>query len=166
VTAAGAVLGSAQVETTLLALKIAFLVLLYLFIWRIVRSATRDLRPPQESMILSPLDAASLTAKPAQTAAGRLIVLESPALEDGEIYPLDSRPITVGRGTNNDVALAGDEYASGRHARFERRIDGVWLEDIGSTNGTFVNGIRLTRERRLAPGDVVRIGETDLRYES
>ncbi len=165
-TGAGAVLGSAQVETTLLGLKIAFLVLLYLFIWRIVRSATRDLRPSQESMILSPLDAASLTAKPAQPAAGRLIVLESPALEDGEIFPLDSRPITVGRGTNNDLALAGDEYASGRHARFERRRDGVWLEDIGSTNGTFVNGIRLTRERRLAPGDVVRIGETDLRYES
>jgi hypothetical protein len=163
---AAAVLGSAQVETTLLALKIAFLVLLYLFIWRIVRSATRDLRPSQESMILSPLDAASLTAKPTQTPAGRLVVLESPALDDGDIYPLDSRPLTVGRGTNNDVPLAGDEYASGRHARFEHRRDGVWLEDIGSTNGTFVNGIRLTRERRLAPGDVVRIGETDLRFES
>jgi pSer/pThr/pTyr-binding forkhead associated (FHA) protein len=160
------ILASAQVETTLLALKLAFLVLLYLFIWRIVRSATRDLRPPQESMILSPLDAASLTAMPAKPAAGRLVVLESPALEDGDVFALDSRPITVGRGTNNDLALAGDEFASGRHARFERRRDGVWLEDIGSTNGTFVNGIRLTRERRLAPGDVVRIGETDLRYES
>jgi pSer/pThr/pTyr-binding forkhead associated (FHA) protein len=41
----------------------------------------------------------------------------------------------------------------------------VWLEDIGSTNGTFVNGIRVTRERKLVPGDVVRIGETDLRFE-
>jgi hypothetical protein len=161
-----AVLGSAQVETTLLALKIAFLVLLYLFIWRIVRSAARDLRAPQESMILSPLDAASLSAKPAERPSGKLVVLESPALDGGEIYALDSRPLTVGRGTNNDLALAGDEYASGRHARFESRRDGVWLEDIGSTNGTFVNGIRLTRERRLAPGDVVRIGETDLRYES
>jgi FHA domain len=166
VTSVGAVLGSAQVETTLLALKIAFLVLLYLFIWRIVRSATRDLRAPQESMILSPLDAASLTAQPAQRASGRLVVLESPALDGGDVYALDIQPLTVGRGTNNDVALPGDEYASGRHARFERRRDGVWLEDIGSTNGTFVNGIRLTRERRLAPGDVVRIGETDLRFES
>jgi hypothetical protein len=165
-TQAGAVLGSAQVETTLLALKIAFLVLLYLFIWRIVRSAARDLRAPQESMILSPLDAASLTAKPAERPSGKLVVLESPALDGGETYPLDSRPLTVGRGTNNDLPLAGDEYASGRHARFESRRDGVWLEDIGSTNGTFVNGIRLTRERRLAPGDVVRIGETDLRFES
>jgi hypothetical protein len=166
VTTVGAVVGSAQVETTLLALKIAFLVLLYLFIWRIVRSATRDLRAPQESMILSPLDAASLTAQPAQRASGRLVVLESPALDGGDVYPLDTQPLTVGRGTNNDLALSGDEYASGRHARFERRRDGVWLEDIGSTNGTFVNGIRVTRERRLAPGDVVRIGETDLRFES
>ena len=66
---------------------------------------------------------------------------------------------------NNDVPLPEDEYASTRHARFEPRRDGVCVEDIGSTNGTFVNGIRLTRERRLAPGDVVRIGETDLRFE-
>ena len=158
--------GSAQVETTLLALKIAFLVLLYLFIWRIVRSAARDVRAPQESMILSPQQASSLLPQPAPRELGRLVVLESPALTDGEVYALDSRPLTVGRGTNNDLPLAGDEYASGRHARFESRRDGVWLEDIGSTNGTFVNGIRVTRERRLAPGDVVRIGETDLRYES
>ena len=142
-------LASAQVETTLLALKIAFLVLLYLFIWRIVRSAARDVRAPQESMILSPLDAAGLVPKAVQATTGRLVVLDSPALDDGDVYELDSRPLTVGRGTNNDVPLAGDEYASGRHARFESRRDGVWLEDIGSTNGTFVNGIRLTRERRL-----------------
>ena len=134
--------GSAQVETTLLALKIAFLVLLYLFIWRIVRSAARDVRAPQESMILSPQQASSLLPQPAPRELGRLVVLESPALTDGEVYALDSRPLTVGRGTNNDLPLAGDEYASGRHARFESRRDGVWLEDIGSTNGTFVNGIR------------------------
>ena len=52
-------LASTQVETTLLALKIAFLVLLYLFIWRIVRSAARDLRLPQESMIIAPQQAAA-----------------------------------------------------------------------------------------------------------
>jgi len=61
--------------------------------------------------------------------------------------------------------LSADEYASTRHARFEPRRDGVYIEDIGSTNGTFVNGIRLTRDRKLTPGDVVRIGETDLRFE-
>jgi pSer/pThr/pTyr-binding forkhead associated (FHA) protein len=42
----------------------------------------------------------------------------------------------------------------------------VWIEDAGSTNGTYLNGIRLTRARKLAQGDVVRIGETDLRFET
>jgi pSer/pThr/pTyr-binding forkhead associated (FHA) protein len=161
------VLASAQVETTLLALKLAFLVLLYLFIWRIVRSAARDLRLPQESMILAPQQAAAagLIPQPAARELGRLVVVSSPTFEDGEIFTLDSHPLTIGRAVNNDVSMPDDEYASGRHARFEPRRDGVWVEDIGSTNGTFVNGIRLTRERRLAPGDVIRVGETDLRFE-
>jgi hypothetical protein len=161
------VLASAQVETTLLALKLAFLVLLYLFIWRIVRSAARDLRLPQESMILGPQQAAAagLIPQPVAQELGRLVVITSPTFQDGEFFVLDSHALTIGRANNNDVAMPDDEYASGRHARFEPRRDGVWVEDIGSTNGTFVNGIRLTRERRLAPGDVVRVGETDLRFE-
>ncbi len=62
-------LASVGVETTLLVLKIAFLVLLYLFIWRIVRSAARDLRLPQESMILSPQQASALLAQPRRARA-------------------------------------------------------------------------------------------------
>jgi hypothetical protein len=160
-------LGSAQVESTLLFLKIGFLILLYLFIWRIVRSAARDLRLPQESMILGPQQAAAAGLGPQAAALelGKLVVIASPALLEGDVVALDARPLTVGRGGNNDVPLASDEYASSRHARFEARRDGVYVEDIGSTNGTFVNGIRLTRDRRLAPGDVVRVGETDLRFE-
>jgi pSer/pThr/pTyr-binding forkhead associated (FHA) protein len=64
------------------------------------------------------------------------------------------------------VNLARDEFASSKHARVEPRRDGVWVEDVGSTNGTYLNGIRLTQAKRLAPGDVVRIGETELRYET
>lgn len=160
-------LASAQVETTLLVLKLAFLVLLYLFIWRIVRSAARDLRLPQESMILGPQQAAAAGLLPqfSQRETGRLVVLASPTLNEGDVYTLDTQALTMGRGTTNDVSLPDDEYASTRHARFEPRRDGVWIEDIGSTNGTFVNGIRLTRERKLVPGDVVRIGETDVRFE-
>jgi FHA domain len=160
-------LASAQVETTLLALKIAFLILLYLFIWRIVRSAARDLRLPQESMILGPQQAAAagLVPQAQSLELGRLVVLSSPALDEGDVVALDAHPLTVGRGRNNDIAIPEDDYASSRHARFEPRRDGVYVEDIGSTNGTFVNGIRLTRDRRLIPGDVVRVGETDLRFE-
>jgi FHA domain len=159
-------IGSANVETTLLLLKIAFLVLLYLFIWRIVRSAARDLRLPQESMILSPQQASALLPQPVARELGRLVVLTSPILDAGEVVTLDSHALRVGRASDNDLSVEGDEYASTHHARFEPRRDGVYVEDVGSTNGTFVNGIRLTRERRLAPGDVVRIGETDLRFES
>jgi pSer/pThr/pTyr-binding forkhead associated (FHA) protein len=161
------VVGSAQVETTLVVLKVAFLVLLYLFIWRIVRSAARDLRLPQESMILAPQQAAAagLLAQPVGRELGRLVVLESPALDGGAVYTLDAHALTLGRGANNDVPLPNDEYASTRHARFEPRRDGVWVQDRGSTNGTYVNGTQLDRPRRLTEGDVVRVGETDLRYE-
>ena len=90
---------SAQVETTLLALKLAFLVLLYLFIWRIVRSAARDLRLPQESMILAPQQAAAagLIPQPAALELGRLVVISGPTFQDGEVFVLDSHPLTIGR---------------------------------------------------------------------
>ena len=63
------------------------------------------------------------------------------------------------------LLLDTDEYVSNRHARFEVRRDGIYLEDSGSTNGTFVNGIRLANARRLAPGDIVKIGQTEMRFE-
>ena len=157
-------LGSIAVEEALLILKILFLVLLYLFIWRIVRTASKDLRLPQESFILDPEQAAALR-QPAELQTGVLVVLRSPALAEGERLQLNSAPLTVGRGAKNDVELRGDDFASAEHARFEPRRDGVWLTDVGSTNGTFVNGVRLERPRKLSSGDVVRIGATDLRFE-
>jgi pSer/pThr/pTyr-binding forkhead associated (FHA) protein len=160
-------LASIAVEEALLVLKIAFIVLLYLFIWRIVRTASRDLRLPQESFILAPSQQGGAAPVEApRLNAGRLVVVKSPTLREGEERELDSAPITFGRGPQNDVALSGDDYASARHARIEPRRDGVWVEDIGSTNGTFLNGNKLTRPRKLTPGDVVRVGETELRYES
>lgn len=158
---------SIAVDELLLALKIAFIVLLYLFIWRIVRSASRDIRPPQESMILSPGDpAAQALARRARPAApGRLVVVKSPTLQEGAGYALNSRALTIGRAPQNDVELHGDEFASVSHATIESRQDGVWLVDRGSTNGTFVNGIQVDSARRLSPGDLIRVGETQLRYE-
>jgi FHA domain len=158
-------LASTRLEEVLLALKIAFLVLLYLLIWRIVRSVSRDMRrqPSQESFIMPP--SASAAAGP-PAAGAKLVVHESPVLEKGAEYDLDSAPITVGRAGQNDLALDGDEFASARHVRFEPRHDGVWVQDLGSTNGTYVNGVRLEGARKLAPGDVVRVGETDLRFET
>jgi hypothetical protein len=160
------ILGSIAVEEALLILKIAFLVLLYLFIWRIVRTAARDLRLPQESFVLAPGSIPGLGGEASRVEAGKIVVVKSPALTEGDEWDLDSSPLTLGRGSQNDIQLNRDEYASSTHARFEPRRDGVWLEDIGSTNGTYLNGIRLTRPKRLSSGDIVRIGETELRYEA
>ncbi len=156
---------SAAVDEVLLVLKIAFLVLLYLFIWRIVRTAARDLRLPQESFILAPSAAGVHAARPGPR-TGRLVVVKSQDLEEGEDYELNSTQLTIGRGHQNDIAISTDEYASARHARFEPRQDGVWVQDLGSTNGTYLNGTRLEHPRRLTQGDIVRVGETDLRFES
>ena len=96
---------------------------------------------------------------------GRLVVVSSPSLAEGSRFAIDSVPISIGRGEENQVALAEDEFASSAHARVEPRHDGAWLVDRGSTNGTFVNGIRIDSPHRLQTGDLVRVGETQLRYE-
>jgi hypothetical protein len=158
---------SVDVEGALLLLKAAFLVLLYLFIWRIVRTASRDLRVPQESFLLGPQQAAAAGLRPEpQAQMGRLVVIKSSAIDENTEFELDSKGISIGRGGPHDVRLDGDDYASANHARVEPRRDGVWIEDTGSTNGTYVNGVRLSRPRKLVSGDLVRVGETDLRFEA
>ena len=157
---------SVYVEVVLLLLKACFLVLLYLFIWRIVRTASRDLRLPQESFVLNPREAAAVGLRPEpELNMGRLVVLNSSAIDENTEFVLDSAGISIGRGGPNEVRLDGDDFASAQHARVEPRRDGVWIEDVGSTIGTFVNGVRLSKARKLAIGDLVRVGETDLRFE-
>lgn len=159
---------STGVAEVLLALKIAFLVLLYLFVIRVIRSAGREQQAPsQDSMILTPAAAAAAGLRrgaPARRSV-RLVVQRSPSLEEGNEFPLNSAPVTVGRGGQNDLVLDGDEFASARHARIELRGDGLWVQDLDSTNGTYVNGSRVAGAQRLGAGDVLRVGETDLRVE-
>ena len=159
---------STSVAEALLALKIAFLVLLYLFVIRVIRSAGRERQAPsQDSMILTPAAAAAAGLGRAATRrkSVRLVVQRSPSLEEGDEFQLNSAPVTVGRGGQNDLVLEGDEFASARHARIEVRGDGAWVQDLESTNGTFVNGARVTGAQRLEAGDVLRVGETDLVVE-
>ena len=164
------VLASTTVAEVLLVLKIAFLVLLYLFVVRVIRSAGRGERaaPSQDSMILTPAAAAAAGIGRGGQArkAFLLVVQRSPSLGEGDEFPLNSAPLTVGRGGQNDLVLSGDDFASARHARIEVRGDGIWVQDLDSTNGTFVNGSRVAGAQRLDHGDVLRVGETDLRVEA
>jgi hypothetical protein len=151
-------------DETLLGLKIGFLVLLYLFIWLVVRSATRQVvAAPQESMVISARDAAALRAQLALPAV-RLVVRSSPVLAAGTAVSI-SGPTRVGRAAECELLLEGDTTVSSNHAGLDRRLDGLWVEDEGSTNGTFVNDAAVTAARLLHPGDVVRFGQTELVVE-
>ena len=79
--------GTVAVETVLLVLKLAFLVLLYLFVWRIVRTASRDLRLPQDTIMLAP-GAGGLAASQ-RVELGRLVVQKSPSLDDGLTFEVE-----------------------------------------------------------------------------
>jgi pSer/pThr/pTyr-binding forkhead associated (FHA) protein len=154
-----------NVEPILIALQAVFLVLLYLFIWRVVRSAERGLRvDPQESFVLAPAQAARARGA-AEPTGGRLVVARSRALAHGRSFEVGPVPATVGRAADNAIALKGDDFASGYHARVESNPEGAWVIDLDSTNGTFVNGERVNGRRRLKQGDLVQIGDTELRFE-
>ncbi|MEK6411117.1 MAG: FHA domain-containing protein, partial [Acidobacteriota bacterium] len=81
------------------------------------------------------------------------------------IVKLDRMKLTIGRSSRNDICIS-DPFASRLHAEIRRENDQVSLVDNGSANGTFVNGQRVTAPLRLQPGDVVRIGETEIEYAS
>jgi len=156
-----------MVEQTLLALKALFLLLLYVFVWRVIRAAARDLRVPQESVLLGPAQAAALGFRPAAPPSPppRLVVTSSSVLDPGAAFDLGPVPLTLGRAEENEVVLPEEGFASAHHARVEARGDAAWVVDLESTNGTFVNDERIEGRRRLSDGDVVRIGHTELRFE-
>ena len=153
-----------ETDETLLILKIAFLVLLYGFILLVVRSATKGMQQsPQESIILGAAEAAQLRAEHGLPPR-RLLVVASPELREGQTIEV-AAPTTVGRDAVSGIRLDRDEFASGTHARIEPRPDGAWVDDLGSTNGTFVNGKKLKRAQLAKVGDVIRIGATELQVQ-
>jgi len=81
-----------------------------------------------------------------------------------ELFPLEGGRVTIGRHAGNDIVLAADENASRLHAVLERLGPGWWLRDLGSRNGTYVNGSRITEGRALQHGDEVRVGTTRMVY--
>ena len=154
-----------ETDETLLILKIAFLVLLYGFIVLVVRSATKGMdQAPQESIILGAAEAAALRAEHGLPST-RLLVVASPELQEGATIEV-SAPTVVGRDVQSGIRLDRDEFASGQHARIEPRSNGAWVDDLGSTNGTFVNGSKLKKGRIAKTGDVIKIGATELQVQA
>jgi len=81
-----------------------------------------------------------------------------------QLAPLETDHVTVGRGAENTVSLSWDRTVSALHAVIERYASGWSVRDLGSTNGTTVNGV-VVGEQLLRDGDVIGIGNTAIRYE-
>jgi hypothetical protein len=152
------------------ALKFGFLAVLYLFLLWMARSALKDLRrSADEREGPERPDYADATGMHTAGAAGRpsgaplLRVGSGAGLRAGSAYDL-SRGAVLGRGDQADIVLE-DSFASSRHARLVPHGDVIVLEDLGSTNGTYLNDEPLRGPQPLHPGDRVRIGDTSFTFE-
>jgi pSer/pThr/pTyr-binding forkhead associated (FHA) protein len=154
-------------------LKFGFLIVLYLFLMWVAWSALRDLRRGREGVVRSdqaaPYDATGIyPAADAMESDGngfepRLLVQRAPGHESGSAYEIPSQGATLGRG---DVEIRLDDpFASAHHARISREGHVVVIEDLGSTNGTYLNEQPLSGPQPLHPGDRIRIGDCEFSYE-
>jgi hypothetical protein len=146
-------------EAVLTVLKFCFLALLYLFLYRVVRLTLRELRAPALSAEpAAPAAPPRRERRPEPRGALRLRIVE-PAARRGETHTID-REVTVGRGGGCALVLRDDTYVSQLHARLFQQNGEGYVEDLGSTNGTFVNGRQITGATRLKRGDRVQFGQT------
>jgi hypothetical protein len=150
-------------EAVLTVLKFCFLALLYLFLYRVVRVTLRELRAPAVTAEGASAPRAAPAPprrerRPEPRAALRLRILEPPGRR-GETHAID-RELTVGRGAGCAIVLGDDTYVSQLHARLFQQNGEGYIEDLGSTNGTYVNGKPITAATRLRRGDQVQFGQT------
>jgi hypothetical protein len=155
----------ATLQPVSVALKLGFLAVLYLFLLWIAWSATRDLRGRA-----SPSSVDQGTGMYSASAAGvmrahepRLVVERAPGHSAGMIYDVGPGAV-LGRGDAAEIRL-DDPYASSRHARIVLQGGVVVVEDLGSTNGTYLNEELLQGLAPLHHGDRVRIGDSEFTYE-
>jgi hypothetical protein len=152
-------------ESVLTVLKFCFLALLYLFLFRVVRVVVKELRAPAPSPVVDAAVAAPVpAAAPAKPGKSRgrgpanLRILE-PESRRGETTAITGE-LTVGRGGGCGIVLADDSFVSTVHARVYRRDSEVWVEDLGSRNGTLLNGQALVHASPLRRGDQLQFGRT------
>jgi hypothetical protein len=147
------------------ALKFGFLFVLYLFLLWVARSATRDLRTNRPAMFPDQGTGIYPAAEgaPAALSAPRLVVERAPGHAAGMIYDIGPGAV-LGRGDAAEIRL-NDPFASSRHARIALQGNVVLLEDLQSTNGTYLNEELLHGLSPLHHGDRVRIGDSEFTYE-
>jgi hypothetical protein len=161
-------------------LKFGFLLVLYLFLLFVARSSLKDLRRTDEpGLQMEGAVAGDVSARPrasngrdrdgaegdrsAERSEPRLEVVAASGHEAGAALRV-ADGATLGRSAGAEVRI-DDAYASSAHARIFRRGSGMYIEDMGSTNGTYLNGLELRRPQQLKPADSIRIGDNEFRYQ-
>jgi hypothetical protein len=153
-------------DPVLTLLKYVFLAILYLFFMRVLRAVWVETREPKASPL--PMPAAGTNAGPgsgipatAGASGPEKMVVTSPDAMKGMEFPLGSE-VTVGRAGGCAILLTEDSFVSQLHARVFRREKEIFVEDLGSTNGTFVNGKKVSTPVPIRKGDKVQFGRTTL----
>ncbi|WP_219415880.1 FHA domain-containing protein FhaB/FipA [Pseudonocardia nigra] len=149
-------------ELVLQLTRAGFLALLWLFVLVALRVVRSDLYAASGLRALVPGGRATTRTKRGRTA--RQLIVTQGALA-GTRLSLDSRPILIGRADDSTLVL-DDDYASTRHARIAQQGDEWYVEDLGSTNGTYLDRAKVTGPTRVPLGVPVRIGKTVIELRS
>jgi hypothetical protein len=149
-------------------IKFGFLAVLYLFLLWVVRSALKDMAgegrlPDEEEDEGAGRRERGAAMDLRSGVRPRLEVVAALGYEPGTVFELGDSA-TLGRSPTADVRI-DDPYASSAHARIFPRGQFMYIEDMGSTNGTYLNGRQLRKPEQLRVADVVRIGDTEYRYQ-
>ncbi|MDQ3157819.1 MAG: FHA domain-containing protein [Actinomycetota bacterium] len=150
-------------ELTLTLIKLGFLAVLWLFVLSavsVIRSdifGTKVSAPARPAKTKQKPPAKNKSRKPVRGNPTKLQVISGP--NAGQSVPLGDKPILLGRGTDAAIRL-DDDYVSTRHARFATNGEQWFVEDLGSTNGTYLGSQRLTSPTPIGIGIAVRLGKT------
>jgi hypothetical protein len=154
------ILTSLDNQNLLRALEVLVVALIWLFFFRVIRAVWVEVRPPTPRGVVSEVRA----APPARSAERRsrverlhLRALEPPE-RSGQVFELGDE-VTLGRAAGCGVRV-DDAYTSSLHARLFRQNGSLWVEDLGSTNGTWVNAERIGSAVKLGKGDLLQVGGT------
>ncbi|MGO8861453.1 MAG: FHA domain-containing protein [Acidimicrobiales bacterium] len=161
-TAMAYLLATQNLNAVLRVLQWGVIALIFVFFLRVIRAVWVEVSPATIRKTRGERRRERVAARPPRPEPKRkqlyLRVVE-PSAHQGQTFDLDDE-LTIGRSPGCGVPTPDDIYASTLHARLFRRKDQLWVEDLGSTNGTYVNSERITQAHRLGKGDVLQAGST------